>query len=220
MFPNAEMKKRIEDKWDGLHARVTGLLRGLALHSGDAGAEVIHGPVVPNPREIASSPAPAPAVPPSVTVVTFPSPPPSQPSGSPERPSTPEPGESYRGNVVPGQLVNDSPSPVPVEQAGWREQLQGQLRELRRLFGDQGLIGERTCREATADVRAELRYLQEPGALLAEPGDPERDEEAADLLRQRTALRGRLIARQLAEDFYRDLVADINTELTDLGWSQ
>lgn len=217
MFPNAEMKKRIEDKWDGLHERVTGLLRSLALHSGDSGVDVIHG--VPNPREIASSAAPVPAVPPSVTV-TFPYPAPSQPSEPPEWPSTPAPGESYRGNVVPGQVINDSPSLVPVDQGGWKEQLQGQLRELRRLFGEQGLIGERTCREAIADVRAELRYLQEPDALLTGPGDPARVEEVADLLRQRTALRGRLIARQLSEDFHRDLVADINTELTDLGWLQ
>jgi hypothetical protein len=69
-------------------------------------------------------------------------------------------------------------------------------------------------------VRAELRYREQPDALLAGPGDDRAVAEVADLLKQRKGLRASLIARQLSEPFYRDEVADISAELKDLGWLQ
>jgi hypothetical protein len=196
-FPNAEMKKKIEDKWDGLHARVTGLLAARAVHIGDPGSSVTHGLVTNRPPEIDVPSAPPPA-----------------------RLSAPGPGESSDEIVVPGVVINRREVEMPDDDEGLAAELQRQRKDLRLLLGESGLIGERTCREAIADLRAELRYLEQPDALLTGPRDPRTEVEVADLLRQRKGLRGKLIAGQLSEDFYSDEVADIGAELKDLGWSQ
>jgi hypothetical protein len=214
-FPNAEMKKKIEDKWDGLHARVTGLLAARADHIGDPGSSVTHGLVTNSPPGIAAlwtPEIPPPSVPPPT--IGVPSAPP------PARLSAPGPGESSGEIVVPGEVINRREVAVPGDEAGLAAELQRQRKDLRLLFGESGLISERTCQEAIADLRAEVRYLEQPDALLAGPRDRRTEVEVADLLRQRKGLRGKLIAGQLSEDFYRDEVADISAELKDLGWSQ
>ncbi len=192
-FPNAEMKRKIEDKWDGLHARVTGLLAARAVHPGDADPSVLYGLVTSKPQEIAAPRFSAPAI--ASPAVPMPSAP------AFTQPSAPGPGES------------------PGDKAGLAAELQRQRRDLRLLISESG-IGERTCQEAIADLRAEQRYLEQPAALLAEPPDRQTEAEVADLLRQRKGLRGKLIAGQLPEAFYCDEVADISAELKDLGWSQ
>jgi hypothetical protein len=130
------------------------------------------------------------------------------------------PGESSEEIVVPGEVIDRREVAVPSDEAGLPADLQRQRKDLRLLLGESGLIGEQTCREAIADIRAELRYLEQPDALLAGPRNRRTEVEAADLLRQRKGLRGKLIAGQLSEDFYGDEVADISAELKDLGWSQ
>ena len=197
MFPNAAMKKKIEDKWDGLHARVTGLLADRAVQFGDTGTSVTHGLVTNSPPASGLPSAPPPA-----------------------RLSPPGPGDSSDEIVVPGEVIDRGEVAVPSDRAGLAAELQRQRKDLRLLLGESGLICERTCRDAIADVRAELRYLEQPTALLAGPRDRPTEAEVADLLRQRKALRGKLIAGLLAEDFYRDEVADISAELKGLGWSQ
>ena len=207
-FPNAEMKRKIEDKWDGLHARITELLAARAVHVGDAGPSVIHGLVANSPPVIAAPANPPPAIDAPNALST------------PARPSVPGPGGNSDQIVVPGKVAGRHEIAVPGDEAGLAAELQRQRKGLRLLFGGSG-ISDRTCQEAIADVRAELRYLEQPDALLAGPRDPRTKAEVADLLRQRRGLRGKLIARQLSEeDFYRDEVADINAELKDLGWSQ
>jgi len=192
-FPNAEMEQKIEDKWDGLHARVTGLLAARAVHIGDPGPSVTHGLVSNSP--------------PGIGV----------PRESPSaRLSAPGPGESSDRIVVPGEVVDRRDGAVPSDQA----ELQRQRRDLRLLFGESGVIGERTCREAITDVKAELRYLEQPDELLSGPLGRLAEAEVADLLRQRKGLRRQLIAGQLPEDFYSDEVADIRAQLKRLGWSQ
>jgi hypothetical protein len=216
-FPNAEMKKKIEDKWDGLHARVTGLLAARAAHIGDPGPNVTHGVVTNSLPEIAAPGIPTPAIPPlwvPPPAIGVPSAPP------PARLSAPGPGESSDEIVVPGEVIDRREVAVPGDEAGLAAELQRQRKDLRLLLGESGLIGERTCREAIADLRAELRYLEQPDTLLAGPCDRRTQVEVADLLRQRKGLRGKLIAGQLSEDFYSDEVADISAELKDLGWSQ
>jgi hypothetical protein len=173
-FPNAEMKKKIEDKWDGLHARVTDLLAARAVRIGDSGRTVIHG-------------------------LTSNGPP---------------------GIVVPGKVVDRREVAVSGDEAGLAAELQRQRKDLRLLLGESSLIGERTCEGAIADIRAELRYLEQPDALLAGAPDRRIEVEVSDLLRQRKGLRGKLIAGQLSEHFYGEEVADISAELKDLGWLQ
>ena len=211
-FPNAEMKRKIEDKWDGLHARVTGLLAARAGHIGDPGLSVTHGLVTSSPPEIAAPGIPAPEIPPPV--IGVPSAPPSA------WPNAQGPGESSGEIVVSGEAINRREVAMPGDEAGLAVELRRQRKDLRLLLGEPGLIGERTCQQAIADLRAELRYLEQPEALLAGPRDRRTEVEVADLLRQRRVLRGKLIAGQLPEDFYGDEVADISAELKDLGWSQ
>jgi hypothetical protein len=210
-FPNAEMKKKIEDKWDGLHARVTGLLAARAVHPGDAGPSVLHGLVASKPPKIGAPGFPAPAIAPPT--VPMPSAPPFT------QLSPPRPGESSDGNVGPVENIGRHQPAGPGGKAGLAAELQRQRRDLRLLISESG-IGERTCQEAIADLKAELRYLEQPDALLAGPHDRQTEVEVADLLRQRKGLRGKLIAGQLPEAFYCDEVADISGELKDLGWSQ
>jgi hypothetical protein len=225
-FPNAEMKKKIEDKWDGLHARVTELLAARAVRIGDPGPGVIHGlphgpqgitaPGSPAPGSLAPG-SPAPAIPsPSVPPTAI---------GRPVAPSSawpgaPEPDEDPGETVVPGVVIGRREAAALGGEAGLPAELQRQRKDLRLLFAEAGLIGERTCQEAIADIRAELRYLEQPGALLAGPRDHRTEAEVAGLLRQRKGLRGKLIAGQLSEPFYDDEVADISAELKDLGWLQ
>jgi hypothetical protein len=196
MFPNAEMKKKIEDKWVGLHTRVTGLLAGRAIHVGDPGPNVTYGVVTSGPLEIADPEVPAPG----------------QLSAS-------GPGQSSSEIVVHGEVIGRTEVAVPGGDVELAAELQRQRKDLRLRLAESGL-SERTCREAIADIRAELRHLEQPDALLARPPDRQAEVEIADLLRQRRGLRGKLIATQLSEDFYNDEVADINAELKDLGWSQ
>jgi hypothetical protein len=196
-FPNAEMKKKIEDKWDGLHDRVASLLAGRAVPMADAGPGAINGPVASRPQAID-----APAAPFSAQL------------------SAQAPGESSDGSFVPGEVIDRREVPVPGDETALAAELQQQRRDLRLLFGESSLISERTCQEAIADIRAELRYLEQPDALPGGPVSPQAEADVAVLLRQRKALRGKLIASQLAEGFYRDEVADINEELKDCGWSQ
>ena len=191
-FPNAEIKKKIEDKWDGLHARVTGLLTARAVHIGDPGPSVTHGLVTDSPLAID-----APSAPPAARL------------------SAPGPGESSDEIVVSGEVIDP-----PSAQAGLAAELQRQRKELRLLFAESSHISERTCREAIEDVRAEVRYLEWPDALLTGLHDRGTEVEVADLLRQRRGLRGKLIAGQLSEDFYSNEVADISAELKGNGWSQ
>ena len=190
-FPNAEMKKKIEDKWDGLHARVTGLLAARAFRIGDPGPSGPPGLVTNSPPGIAAPGIPALAIPPLSDEI-----------------------------AVSGEVIDRREVAVPGDEGGLAAELQRQRKDLRLMLGESDLIGERTCREAIADIRAEMRYLKQPDALLAGPHDRRSEVEVADLLRQRKGLRGKLIAGQLSEDFYRDEVADINAELKDLGWSQ
>jgi hypothetical protein len=206
-FPNAEMKKKIEDKWDGLHARVTELLAARAVHLGDTGPNVTtHGLVTSSPQEIT-----APADPPQA--ISAPSAP------SPARPGVPGYWESPGENVVAGEVIDRHEVAVPGDEAELAAELQRQRKDLRLLLGESD-IGERVCQEAIADLRAELRYLEQREALHAGPPDRRTEAEVADLLRQRRGLRGKLIAGQMSEDFYRDEVADINAELKNFGWSQ
>ena len=210
-FPNAEMKKKIEDKWDGLHARVTGLLAARAVHIGDP-PSVTHGVVASNPMRSAAPQIPAFAIrPPAIVVPTTP------PGG---RLGSSGSGEGYGDNVASGEVIDRRDVEVLGGGAGLAAELQRQRKDLRLLLGETGLIGEATCRAAIADVRAELRYLEQPDSLLAEPGDRRTEFDVTDLLRQRKGLRDKLIAGQLSEDFYSDEVADISAELKDLGWSQ
>jgi hypothetical protein len=216
-FPNAEMKKKIEDKWDGLHARVAGLLAARQVHGGDPGPSVTYGLVTSSPPGIAVPGISAPAIPPP----SIPPPAIGAPGESyPVWPGDPGAGESSDEVVVPGGVIGRGEVAASGDEAGPAAELQRQRKDLRLLLGESGLIGERTCREAIADVRAELRYLEQPDALLAGPRDHRTEAEVADLLRQRKGLRGKLIARQLPEDFYNDEVADISAELRNLGWSQ
>jgi hypothetical protein len=194
-FPNAEMKKKIEDKWDGLHARVTGLLAGRAVHFSDPG--VTHGLVANSP--------PANGIP---------------SARPPARLSPPGPGESSGEIVVPGEVINRGEVAASSDQAGLAAELRRQRGGLRLLLGGTDTVSEWTCREAIADLKAELRYLEQPDDFFAEPRDRRTEVEVADLLRQRMGLRGKVIDGQLSEDFYNDEVADINAELRDLGWSQ
>jgi hypothetical protein len=212
-FPNAEMKKKIEDKWDGLHARVSGLLAARTVPLGDPGPGVTYELTATTPRpEIASYSSPPPALPP----------PPVLPPAAGERiapPATWPIAPGPRENFVPGEVIGRREVAMPGDVAGLAAELQRQRKDLRLLLGDAG-IGERTCQEAIADVRAEQRYLEQPDALLAGPRDDRTEAEVADLLRQRKGFRGQLIARQLSESFYCDEVADISAELKDLGWLQ
>jgi hypothetical protein len=198
MFPNAVMKKKIEDKWDGLHARVTRLLAERAAQFGDPGPSVTHGVVT-------SSPSPSPL-----------------PSAFPPTPlGIPGPGGSSDPEVVSGEVIDErGEAAASGDQAALAAELQRQRRDLRLLLGESGLIGERTCRAAIDDVKAELRYLQQPDEFLAGPPDSRAEADMADLLRQRRGLRGKLIAGQLSEDFYSEEAAAIGDELKDLGWSQ
>jgi hypothetical protein len=190
------MKKKIEDKWDGLHARVTELLAARQVHNGDLDPGVTYGLVTNSPLEIAASGIPSPANPPSL--------------------------ESGKGpdDVVPGEVIDLSEVAVPGDEVALAAELQRQHGGLRLAFGESGHIGERTCQQAIADIKAELRYLEQPDALLAGSRDDRTEHAVANLLRQRRGLRGKLIAGQLSEDFYCDVVADISAELKDLGWSQ
>jgi hypothetical protein len=61
-FPNAEMKKKIEDKWDGLHAKITDLLEA-RVDLSDPGRSVTHGVITSDPSEIASLRGPGLAMP-------------------------------------------------------------------------------------------------------------------------------------------------------------
>lgn len=204
MFPNAEMKKKIEDKWDGLHARVTELLAARAVHLGDAGPNItIHGPVTSSPQQI-TAPANSP---PAIS------------APSPARSRVPGHWEGPGENVVAGEVIDRHEVAVPDDEAELAAELQRQRKDLRLLLGESD-IGERTCQEAIADLRAELSYLKQREELLASSPDRQTEAEVADLLRQRRGLRGKLIAGQMTEDFYRDEVADINAELKDFGWSQ
>jgi len=207
MFPNAEMKKKIEDKWDGLHARVTELLATRAVHLGDAGPNItIHGPVTSGPQQITAPANPPPAI--------------SAPSApSLARSRVPGHWEGPGENVVAGEVIDRHEVAVPDDEAELAAELQRQRKGLRLLLSESD-IGERTCQEAIADLRAELRYLEQREALLAGSPDHQTEAEVADLLRQRRGLRGKLIAGRMAEDFYRDEVADISAELKDFGWSQ
>jgi hypothetical protein len=216
-FPNAEMKKKIEDKWDGLHARVVGLLAARAVSISDAAPGITHGLVTTRPPEIAAPAMPSLTIPP----LSVPRPTVGGPSAPPLAwPSASGPGEDSGESVVPGEVIGRGEPPMVGDEAGLAAELQRQRKDLRLLLGESGLIGERTCRLAIADVKAELRYIEQPDALLARPCDRRTEDEVADLLRQRKGLRGKLIAGQLSEDFYSDEVADISTELKDLGWSQ
>jgi hypothetical protein len=211
-FPNAEMKKKIEDKWDGLHARITGLLAARAVHIGDPGPVVSHGLVTSSPPEIAAHGIAAVAIqPPGIGV-------PDGPSSVPI--SAPGPGETPSKIVVPSEVIDRREVAVAGDEAGAAAELRRQRKDIRLLLGESGLISERTGRAAIADLVAELHYLEEPDSLVAGPPDRRTQLEVADLLRQRKGLRGQLIAGQLSEDFYSDEVADINAELKDLGWSQ
>lgn len=197
-FPNAEMKKKIEDKWDGLHARVTELLETRAVHGGEHGTSVTHGRVTNGLPGVAPSRTPASAI----------------------APSGPEDDASSDPIIVPGEVIDPGAVVAVSDEGGLPEELQRQRRDLRLLLVESDLIGERTCREAVADIRAELRYLEQPDELLPDPRDRRAEAEVADLLRQRRGLRGKLIARQLSQSFYCDEIADISAELKDLGWSQ
>lgn len=207
MFPNAEMRKKIEDKWDGLHARVTELLASLAVHFGDAGPDVTTYGLITNGRtEIAAS-ATSPAA------ISPPSPP------SPAQPGVPGRWDSSGETVPRAEVIDRFEVAMAGDDARLAAELQRQRGDLRLLLGASD-IGERTCQEAIADLKAELRYLEQPEALLAGLPDRRTEAEVADRLQQRRGLRGQLIAGQMAEDFYRDEIADINTELKRFGWSQ
>lgn len=121
---------------------------------------------------------------------------------------------------MPGEVIEPGAVAAVSDEGGLKEELQRQRRDLRLLLVESDLIGERTCREAVADIRAELRYLEQPDAVLPDPRDRRAKAEVADLLRQRRGLRGKLIARQLSQSFYCDEIADISAELKALGWSQ
>jgi hypothetical protein len=206
-FPNAEMKKKIEDKWDGLHARVTELLTALAVRLGDADFDITtHGLVTSRRQEIT-----APADPPSA--ISSPSPP------SSTGPGVPEHWQGPGDNIVTGTVINRHEIAVPDGEAELAAELQRQRSALRLLLGESDL-DQRTCQEAIADLKAELRYLEQREALSGGAPDHRTEAAVAGLLRQRRGLRGKLIAGQMAEDFYRDEVADINAELKNFGWSQ
>jgi hypothetical protein len=206
-FPNAEMKKKIEDKWDGLHARVTELLTALAVRLGDVDSDITtHGLVTSRRQEITAPADPPPALSP-------PSPPPDT------RPGVPEHWQSPDGKFVTGTVIDRQGAAVPDGEAALAAELQRQRSALRLLLGESDL-NERTCQEAIADLKAELRYLGQREALFGGAPDHRTEAAVAGLLRQRRGLRGKLIARQMDEDFYRDEVADINTELKNFGWSQ
>jgi hypothetical protein len=193
-FPNAEMKKKIEDKWEGLHARVTGLLEARAMNIGDPDPGVTHGLVTSSPPDVAAHP--------------------------PAELSTPGLGNWDDEIVVPGKVVERRDDAVLSDRAGLAAELRRQRTDLRTLLAESDLIGERTYRGAIEDIRAELRYLERPDELLAGPTDHGTEAKVASLLRQRKGLRGKLIARLLSEDFYSDEAMDIRAELKDLGWSQ
>jgi hypothetical protein len=192
-FPNAEMKKKIEDKWDGLHARVTGLLEARAMNIGDPDPGVTHGLVTSSPPDVAAHP--------------------------PAELSAQGPGD-WDEIVVPGKVVERRDDAVPSDGAGLAAELRRQRTDLRTLLVESELIGERTYREAIEDIRSELRYLEQPCELLPRPDGHGTEAKVAGLLRQRKGLRGKLIAGQLSEDFYSDEATDIRAELKDLGWSQ
>lgn len=206
-FPNAEMRRKIEDKWDGLHARVTELLAARAVHLNDTGPNVTtHGLVTPRPQGITASAE----QPQAISASGAP---------SPTRPGVPGHWENPAANLVAGEVIDRQEVTVARDQAGLTAELQRQRGNLRLLLGESD-IGQRTCREAIADLKAELRYLEQREALMAGPPDRQTEAEVADLLRQRRGLRGKLIAGSMEEDFYRDEVADINAELEKFGWSQ
>jgi hypothetical protein len=198
-FPNAEMKRKIEDKWDGLHQRVTELLAARAVQLGDAGPVVTHGlPYSPPPAMLAA------ALPP----LSFPDLAELDPPAGRE--------DEYSDDVVVPAVVISWPDGLPPgspdESAGLSAELQRQRKDLRLMLTESGQLSEQTCRAAIDDVKAELSYLKEPGR--------ETPAEIADLLRQRKGLRWKLIARQMSEDFYCEEMADISAELSDLGWVQ
>ena len=201
-FPNAEMKKKIEDKWDGLHARVIELLAARAVLPSDPKPGLSHGLVTNRP----------PAIPPS----TF-----HEPAAlPPAQRGTPWPEEDLDEIVVPGEVIGGREVAVPGNEAGPAMELNRQRKDLRLLPGGAAPVDEQTCRGAIEDVKAELRCLTHPEELLAGPVDRRTEAEVADLLEQRKDLRGKLIAGQVSADFYNGQVGDINEELKDLGWSQ
>jgi hypothetical protein len=158
-FPNAEMKRRIEDKWDGLHARVTGLLENRAASIAEPAPGITHGMAIGMD---------APSRPGGLTI----------PSLTFAAATNAEADGNHDSPVVTGRIVGRDDPP------------------------------------GSDDERGAAKELLPP----SDPGNVE--EEIADLLRQRKSLRGRLIAGQLSDERYGDLVADINAELRDLGWSQ
>lgn len=214
-FPNADMKRQIEDKWEGLHDRVTALLTARVIPLGNPDAGVIHGVVAPRPG-IAAAVDPSPADPPlAVPVPVIDAPPPPAPPPPPPPPAAFPPGAYPGGNAAPGQVPGGQAGPAPGGQAGLVAELK---RQRGVLIADPDLIGERTCEEALADIESELLFLEQPEALFS--GPPEEGDEVNGLLQQRRGLRGGLIAGKRSEDFYRRRVADINAELKNLGWSQ
>ncbi len=207
-FPNADMKRRIEDKWDGLHARVIGLLAARAVSIADPVPGITHAPVTRRVPEIGAA---------DITGLRLP-PPSVGPAAS--APSVPGAGIDSGETIVTGEVVGEGGPSALGDEGGLAAELQRQRGDLRLLVGESGLISEQTCRAAIADVKAELRYIERPDALLPGPASRGAEDKVADLLRQRKGLRGKLIAGQLSEDFYIDEVADICAELEDLGWSQ
>jgi hypothetical protein len=188
-FPNAEMKEKIEDKWDGLHAKVADLLKARAVRPGDSDPGLTPVLVTGSPLPLVQSIVPG-----------F--------------------GDSSTEVVVPGEVIGRSEVAIPKDDAEPAAELQRQRKRLRLLLSESGLIGERTCQQAIADLKAELGYLDQPDALLPGPCDSQTEAEVENLLRQRKGLRSKLIAGQLSEDFYNEEVADISADLKDLGWSQ
>jgi hypothetical protein len=213
-FPNAEMKKKIEDKWDGLHARVVGLLAARAVGISDASPGITHGRVTGRPPEID-----APRIPP-LRIDEQGEPPLAWPSTPPPARSGAHGPSDSSGSVVPGEVIEPGSGPAFGDLAGLAAELQQQRGQLRLLMGESDRIREATCRAAIADIKAELRYIDHPDEFLAEHCDRQTEHRVAALLRQRRGLRGKLIVEQLSEDFYNDEVADIGSDLQDLGWSQ
>jgi hypothetical protein len=207
-FPNAEMKRRIEDKWDGLHARVTGLLAARAVSTALPPAGVTHGLITGRPAEIAAPSTPTLTIPPLSVV--------SPAHGVPARHGSDDDSGS---TIVAGAIVSRGDPAALGDEAGLAAELQRQRGDLRLMLGD-GRIGAQTCRAAIADVKAELQYLEQPDVILRGPGGPQAEAKVAHLLEQRRGLRGQLIANQMPADFYCDEVADISAALMNLGWSQ
>jgi hypothetical protein len=148
-FPNAEMKRRIEDKWDGLHARVTALLAARAISLGELPPSVLHGPVVNRRLEISEPGSPGPLLPPLSVV-----------------PSANGPGPLGNGNyytppVVSSEIVHQGAPELPPDPSGTEDKvadLLGQRKSLRDQLIAKQLPADLYA-DLLADINAELRSL-------------------------------------------------------------